>query len=321
MTTVLITGANGFLGKNLQAAILAQNLHIEYLFLTPPSSKLDMLDNRQVMSFFAENKPDIIIHISALCGGIGLNKQRPADLTHLNNKMTVNLFDAIREFGVKQLIGLGSICSYPMYSPIPFNENDIWNGKSESSNRGYGEAKKMMITELQSHMEQYGLRGVVLMPTNMFGPYEHFNDIKNSHVIPSLITKFVNAVDNNLPEVRCWGTGTATRDFIYAPSVCKAILTALTKNISEYEPINIGAGWDISINDLTFIIAKMTGFTGKIVFDGSISDGQPKRLLGIKRAADVLGWAPDISFEDGLAKTIKWYQEHKAEILAREEKK
>lgn len=209
MKNVLITGSSGFLGKNLLNTINKQSLQKQFNFLTPNSKELNLLDSNSVILYFNAVKVDYIIHMSALAGGIGLNQRRPADLTHLNNKMTVNIFDAIRNYNIEYFIGIGSVCSYPKFCQTPFSESDMWSGKSEETNRGYGESKKMLITELQSHMEQYGLKGAILVPTNLFGKYDHFNknELEDNHVIPALIIKFVNAKENNLPNVYCWGTG------------------------------------------------------------------------------------------------------------------
>jgi len=228
--------------------------------------------------------------------------------------MTVNIFDMIREYNIAYFIGLGTVCSYPKFCRTPFKEDDIWNfgGKSEKTNHGYGESKKMLITEFQTHMEQYGTNGVMLVPTNMFGFYDHFNDLQNNHVIPALINKFINAIKNNLSEVYCWGDGSATRDFILCSSVCDAIIMALENNISSYEPINIGSGSDISIYNLAHLIKELTSYTGDIVFTGEVSDGQPKRLLDVSRAKKLLNWSAKTNLKDGLIKTIEWYRQNKS---------
>lgn len=308
MKTILITGASGFLGKNLMSLIDKKQMSSRYNFLTPSSKELNLLDGSSVISYFRKHKPDAIIHAAAICGGIGLNKERPADLGHLNNKMTVNLFDAIREYQIKYFIGMGTVCSYPMFAKTPMKEEDMWGPPSEKTNRNYGEAKKMLISTFQAHSEQYGLRGVMLVSTNMYGFHDHFEDLQNNHVIPALINKFTSAVDTSASEVKCWGDGTATRDFVFATSVCRAILMALDNDLHYPEPINIGSGIDISIKDLALLIKEITGYTGEVIFTNEVSNGQKKRLLCVSRAKEVLGWEPDVDFRNGLIQTIDWYR-------------
>lgn len=311
MNTVLITGSSGFLGKNLLNRIKEKKIFLQYNFLTPTSKELNLLDFNNTDSYFDKNKIDYIIHAAAICGGIGKNKQYPADLTHFNNKMTVNIFDMIRKYQIQYMIGLGTVCSYPKYCRVPFIEDDIWNGKSEFTNRGYAESKKMLITETQTHMEQYNLKGVILVPTNMFGNFDHFNDMSNNHVIPALINKFLFAIENNISVVKCWGIGIATRDFVLSSSVAEAIFIALDKKIHSYEPINIGTGKEISIKDLAYLIKELTGYTGEIVFTGEVSDGQPRRMLDVSRAKELLGWETTTELRDGLKQTIEWYIHNK----------
>lgn len=301
---ILITGANGFLGRNLKQCIEKDTKHN---FLTPSSDELNLLSSVSTEFYFATHKIDKIIHLAAICGGIGKNKKAPADLTHLNNKMTVNIFDVIRRFHIESFIGMGTVCSYPKFCQVPFKEDDIWSAKSEETNRGYGESKKMLITEFQTHKEQYGLKGVILISTNMYGFHDHFWHLENNHVVPALISKMVHARNNNLPTVYCWGDGSATRDLIFASSVCESIIKVLENEIDYYEPINIGTGEDISIKDLAFLIAKLTGFKGNIEFTNEVSNGQPKRLLDVSRAKEVLGFTSNIKLEDGLKQTIEWY--------------
>jgi len=300
MKNTVIIGASGFLGKHL----------VMDGVMRPSSNQLNLLETDSINAFFEKEKVNKIIFLAAICGGIGLNKKRPADLTHLNLKMIVNLFDCIRRFNIEHLYSVGSVCSYPCHCDIPFKEENMWNGKSEFTNRGYGEAKKMLITEFQTHKRQYRLKGAVLVPTNMFGPHDHF-DLTNSHVIPALIRKFFTAVENKDETVELWGTGGVTREFLYVEDAAEAILKAVLSNLDYDEPINLGTGRDISIKELAKMIANLCGYRGKIVFNSNMPDGQPKRMLDVSRAKQVLGWEAKTSLLEGLIRTISWYEDNR----------
>lgn len=307
MSKILITGSSGFVGQNL----------IDYFgkeeVLIPPSKDLNLLNSLSVSFYFKEHRPKTIIHLAAICGGIGLNKRKPADLTHLNLKMLVNIFDAIRDFDVEYFYGLGSVCSYYEHCPTPFKEDNMWMGHPEPTNRGYGESKRMMITEFQEHKKQFGLKGAVLVPVNLYGKKDHF-DLENSHVIPAFINKFTNAVENNEPEVKAWGSGICYREFLFVEDLCRAIKMAVTSGLDYSEPINIGTGKDISIKDLAYLIKDLTGFAGDVKFTGEVSDGQPKRRLDVSRAKKVLGFEAEIDLETGLKETIEWYKNERPEV-------
>lgn len=313
MKTILITGGTGFLGQHVQDEFKKHNLeNIKLLF--PSSKECNLLYKNELEKYCIRERPNVILHMAAVCGGIGLNKKRPADLTHLNLKMLVNLFDLVREFDIDWFYGLGSVCSYPVNCPTPFKEDDMWQGYSESTNRGYGEVKRMIITEFQEHKKQYGLKGAVLVPINLFGQKDHF-DLENSHVIPALIRKFYEAKVNNESEVHCWGTGGATREFLFSEDAAKAIVKAVLNNLDTELPINLGTGSDISIKDLAELIANLVEYKGKIVFTAKVSDGQPKRRLDVSRAKDMLGFTAETSLEEGLKKTIEWYKKNREIIL------
>lgn len=311
---VLITGANGFLGRNLLKKL---NYNSENDYLTPSSNHLNLTNHTSVMNYFNEHKPDIVVHLAAFVGGIGLNAKCPADLTHLNLKMTVNLFDAIRDFKVDYFYGCGSVCSYPKFLPDgknKFAEEDMWGERSEPTNFGYGENKKMMLVEFEMHKKQYGLRGGNLIFCNMYGKYDSFN-LESSHVIPALIRKFYEAKLNNEKEVICWGTGTgATRSFLYAEDACDALIAALNMKLDTFEYINIGPRDDISILELANLIAKLIEYDGEILFSGEL-DGQPKRLLSVEKAKDILNWETKTSLECGLIKTIEYYKNNRKDII------
>jgi GDP-L-fucose synthase len=318
---ILLTGSSGFLGKTIVNSFIQHRSEFKksnFILLTPSSADLNLLNHTSTMNYFFKAMPDVVIHLAARVGGIGLNKKCPADLTHLNLKMLVNLFDAIREFDTQYFYGAGTCCSYPENISLPFIETDIWQGESQETNRGYSESKKMMITEFNMHKKQYGLSGAILIPSNLFGPMDGFN-LETSHVIPALIRKFYEAKLNNDPEVKCWGTGGASREFLYSVDASEAFIIAVTKQIDTDKPINIGTGKEITIKDLSHLIAKLVEYDGEIVYTGEVSDGQPRRSLNVSRAKEVLGWEAKVELEDGLKETIKWYKDNREYIIKQEE--
>lgn len=303
MKTILVTGGNGFLGKHLKEKFKkAKSFNIIY----PSSKDVNLLRQDAVMDLFERERPDAVLHMAAICGGIGANKESPADFVHLNSKMTCNIFDAVLKYGTESLYTLGSVCSYPKHCPVPFQEDDLWNGYPEETNAPYGTAKRLQLVMQQSFMQQYGLKGAHLIPVNMYGEHDHF-DLEKSHVIPALIRKFVEAKENSDPNVTCWGTGSATREFLYAGDAAEAISYAVLSNFSSPEPINLGVGYDISIKDLATKISDIIGYEGDIIWDTTKPDGQPKRMLDVSRAEELLGFKASTSFDDGLRKTIEWY--------------
>lgn len=309
---VLITGGTGFLGKHLQRAFepLKNKYQLYFIGTTFNNKKFQLEKQEDCANLFNEIKPDIVIHAAALCGGIGLNKKRPADLMLLNTQMNSNVLEQCLKHNVQFTYTLGSVCAYPINCPVPFKENDIWDGFPEPTNAGYGLAKKTMMLLFQSMKQQYGTKGAHLIPVNMYGEEDHF-DLENSHVIPALIRKFVEATEKNLPQVFCWGTGSATREFFYAGDCAEAIVQAVEQQLDTHLPINLGTGIDISIKDLSFLIAELTGFRGEIVFTGEVSDGQPKRMLDVSRAKELLNFSAKTNLIDGLKKTISWYKKYK----------
>lgn len=304
--TILVTGASSFLGKNLMPILQSST---EERILTPSSKQLDLLNESSVRDYFDQWRPNVILHMAAVCGGIGANSRSPADFTHLNTQMAINVFEMIRKYQIKYYYGLGSVCMYPSETPVPFKEDDMFNGFPEETNAGYGLSKRMQYMLFKTHKQQYGLKGAFLVPVNMMGLHDHF-DLENSHVIPALINKFVDAVENNKSEVLCWGTGEATREFLFAEDCAKAITKCLINKIDYSEPINLGTGKDISIKDLAYLIAKLTNFKGEIIFNRAVSDGQMKRMLDVSRAKKVLNWEAKTDLESALKQTIKWYKEN-----------
>lgn len=308
--SILITGGNGFLGRHVQAALGVKDavtMDNEVVYF-PSSRILDLTDRNSTMAYFDRIRPQKVLHMAAICGGILANKKSPADFIHLNTKMTSNVFDAAMKYNVEYVYTLGSVCSYPKFCPIPFKEDDIWNGYPEETNAPYGISKRLQMSMQQAYRQQYGLKGAHLIPVNMYGEYDHF-DLENSHVIPALIRKFLEAGEQNKKEVRCWGTGEATREFLYAGDCAQALAKVLRTDFDCVLPINLGTGESISIRDLSYLIARLTGFHGEIVFTGEVSDGQPKRQLDVSRAKELLDFTAKTTLMKGLVRTICWYQD------------
>lgn len=300
---ILVTGGNGFLGKHLMPKLQATGHEV----WAPSSRQLDMLDRDSSYETITTYKPDAILHMAALCGGILANKNSPADFLHHNVDMTSNLFLAARAMRCKFVYTLGSVCAYPKFCPTPFNEDDLWNGYPEETNAPYGISKRIQLLMGQTYREQYGIGGAHLIPVNMYGEYDHFDPV-NSHVIPALIRKFEDANRMGLGHVKLWGTGQATREFLYAGDCAEAIVKAITTQFDSPQPINLGTGTDISIERLAYIVKRLTDSHAIIQFTGEVSDGQPKRMLDVTRARELLGWTADTDFEEGLARTIEWYR-------------
>jgi len=237
------------------------------------------------------------------------NKNSPADFLRDNTQMALNIYEAAREHHIKYVYSLGSVCAYPKYCPIPFREDDIWNGAAEETNFPYGQAKRTLLMLGQTYRQQYQLGGAHLIPVNMYGEYDNF-DLTNSHVIPALIRKVHHASKNHLPTVECWGTGEATREFLYAGDAAEAIVKAINMQLDTNLPINLGTGTDISIKELAVLIATLMDYKGELVFTGEVSDGQPKRVLDVSRAKKILDWKANTSFLEGLLRTISWYRQN-----------
>jgi GDP-L-fucose synthase len=313
---LLITGAgpSSFLGKHVLKEI---STYSQYEVLAPSSSELNLLSEWNVLKYFYENKIDRIIHMAANCGGILKNINNPFDMAYDNLKMAINLFTTIKTYKIQHLVSLGTTCSYPIHSSQPMNEADLFNGPEESSNIYYAEAKRMLIRLTDSYKKQYGFKSVSLIPANLYGEYDHFS-LNNSHVIPALIRKFDDAIINNSKEVKCWGSGSATREFLYGGDAAVGICRALDMEINEELPVNIGTGSDISIYNLAYLIAEIINFKGDIVFTGEVSDGQPKRRLDVGRAKELMNFTASTSLRDGLEKTILWFRNNREEILSKE---
>lgn len=299
---ILITGGNGFLGKH----VLKEMDRVRISCLTPKSSELNLLDFDKLCRYLMAWKPTTILHMAAICGGIVKNSHVPADFLRENTQMALNIYEAARQTNITNIYSLGSVCMYPLHCPTPFKEDDIWNGAAEPTNFPYGQAKRTLLMLGQTYRAQYGFTGAHLIPVNMYGLYDSFDDQK-SHVIPALIKKFVYAKQTEAPSVECLGTGAATREFLFAADAAEAIVKAVSTNLDCSVPINLGVGKDISIKHLALLIKSLIDYPGDIVFRSDGLDGQPRRLLDVSRAQEILGWTAQTSLKDGLCKTIEWY--------------
>jgi GDP-L-fucose synthase len=257
---------------------------------------------------YRDSKPDIVIHLAAVVGGIGANRENPGKFFYDNLMMSVQMMEQGRLFGLEKFVAIGTVCAYPKFTPVPFKEEDLWNGYPEETNAPYGLAKKMSLVQSQSYRQQYGFNSIYLIPVNLYGPRDNF-DPKSSHVIPALIKKCVDAVENRDEEIVVWGTGRAAREFLYVGDAAEGILLA-TEKYNKSDPVNLGSGFEISIKDLVYLIARLTGFKGKIVWDTSKPDGQPRRCLNISKAKKEFGFKAETDFREGLEKTIEWYKEN-----------
>ena len=300
---ITITGGKGFLGKHLIRAFERRGCRRLSVADLPEYNLTRIEDVRRL---YDDQRPDIVVHLAAKVGGIGFNQQNPGSLFYDNIMMGVPLLHegCLRKIG--KFVALGTICAYPKFTPVPFREDDLWNGYPEETNAPYGLAKKMMLVQAQAYRQQYGFNAIFLLPVNLYGPGDNF-DPRSSHVIPALIKKCVDAVDRGDPEIVVWGTGSATREFFYVEDAANAICLA-TEHYDKPEPVNIGAGFEISIRELVGLIVDLTGFRGRIVWDASKPDGQPRRMLDTTRAFREFGFRAATDFREGLKKTIEWYR-------------
>ncbi len=298
---ILVTGASGFLGKHLIQKI--QEKGVRKIF-TPSSKEFD-LTKLEACKKVVKNM-DIVIHLAGKVGGIGFNREKPGEMFYDNIRMGIFLIDEARKAGVEKFVTIGTVCSYPKFTPVPFKEDDFWSGYPEETNAPYGLAKKMLLVQGQAYRYQYKFNSIHLIPLNMYGPGDHF-DPKISHVIPALIKKIYDAKIKKENQVIVWGTGKATRGFLYVEDAVEGIILA-TKKYNKKEPVNLGSKLEISINDLVTLICKLTNFKGKIVWDSSKPDGQPRRKLDVSLAKREFGFVSKTTFEQGLRKEIEWYE-------------
>lgn len=311
---VLVTGGAGFLGRHVVARLVSAGVERDRLFV-PRSAEYDLKTEHGVRSALASSAPNIVIHLAAVVGGIGANTENPGSFFYANAMMGMQLMEQARLADVEKFVTIGTVCSYPKYTPIPFQEDEIWNGYPEETNAPYGLAKKMLLVQSQAYREQYGFNAVYLIPVNLYGPWDNFNPA-SSHVIPALIKKMVDARDSNQPHIEAWGTGSASREFIYVDDAARGIVLGAEK-LNDSEPINLGVGQEISIRELTELVARLTGFEGEVRWDPTKPDGQPRRALDTSRARTKLGFTAETNFETGLHNTIRWYEAHCRELAVR----
>jgi len=301
---ITITGGAGFLGNHLVAKLKERGCKDIFI---PLIEDYDLVNMDAVKKLYSDAKPDIVIHLAAKVGGIGANCDNPGKFFYDNLMMGVQMMEIGRQVGIEKFVTIGTICAYPKFTPVPFKEEDLWNGYPEETNAPYGLAKKMLLVQSQSYRKQYNFNSIFLLPVNLYGPGDNF-DLKTSHVIPAVIKKCVDAVREGKDEIVVWGTGRVTREFLYVEDAAKAILLA-TEKYNESNPVNIGTNFEISIKELVILISKFTGFKGRIVWDSSKPDGQPRRRLDTTKAYKEFGFKAEVSFEEGLRRTIKWYKE------------
>jgi GDP-L-fucose synthase len=305
---ILLTGGDGFLGRFVQKELVEGGVREENIRI-PHHLDNDLRVWKNCEDVVEEI--DLVIHLAASVGGIGFNQRNPGILFYDNLIMGAHLMEASRRYGVEKFIQIGTVCAYPKFTPVPFKEDNLWDGYPEETNAPYGVAKKALLVQAQAYREQYGLNAIYLLPVNLYGPGDNF-DLEDSHVIPALIRKCVEAVDSGSEEITVWGSGKPTREFLYVEDCARGIVQAAL-NYDEPEPVNLGSGEEISIRDLVNVIARVSGFEGKIHWDSTRPDGQPRRCLDTERA-EKFGFTARISFEDGLARTVQWYKENREQI-------
>lgn len=299
---VTVTGGSGFLGSHVVERLEAAGASV----FVPRSVDYDLRREERVRAMYADARPEIVVHLAAHVGGIGANQAAPGTFFYDNLQMGALLIEHARSSGVAKFVCIGTVCSYPKYTSVPFHEEDLWSGYPEETNAPYGIAKKALLVQLQAYRQEFGLRSIYLIPVNLFGPRDNF-DLQTSHVIPALIRKCVDAVERGNDSVAVWGSGTPTREFLYVEDAADAILAG-TERFEGSSPVNLGTGTEISIRDLASLIARLTDFNGRFEWDTTKPDGQPRRALDVSRAEAEFGWRAQMPFEEGLRRTIAWYQ-------------
>jgi GDP-L-fucose synthase len=303
---VVVTGGAGFLGSFVVDRLRQRDCgHV----FVPRSKDYDLRECDAVIRLYTEAKADIVIHLAAVVGGVGANRANPGRFFYDNAIMGIQMMEYARTFGVKKFVAVGTVCAYPKFAPVPFKEEDLWNGYPEETNAPYGLAKKMMLVQAQAYRAQYGFNAIYLLPVNLYGPGDNF-DLDTSHVIPALIRKCVEAKEKDSDQIVLWGDGTPTREFLYVEDAAEGIVKA-TEKYNGSEPVNLGTGNEISIRDLARVIAEVVGFRGHIIWDRSQPNGQPRRCLDTTRARDYLGFQAQCGFREGIAKTVEWFMSHR----------
>jgi GDP-L-fucose synthase len=300
---VLITGGNGFLGSFLRDRVAREQ---PAAILTPRTSELDLRDGAAIRGYLERERPDLVIHAAAVVGGIGANRDHPGRFFYENAIMGLQLIEESRRAGVAKLVCIGTVCAYPKFTPIPFREDELWNGYPEETNAPYGVAKRALLVQLQAYRQEYGFHGIFLLPVNLYGPRDNF-DLQTSHVIPAMIRKFAEAVEAKRDRVELWGDGSPTREFLYVQDAADGIVLA-AEHYDDPEPVNLGRGEELAIRDLAATIARLVGFEGEIVWDTTKPNGQPRRMLDVSRAEERFGFRAGTSFAEGLRRTVEWWR-------------
>ncbi|HET8542011.1 MAG TPA: GDP-L-fucose synthase [Anaeromyxobacter sp.] len=306
---VVVTGGAGFLGSFVVEELRRRGARE---IAIPRSKEYDLVQMDAVKALYRDARPTIVLHLAARVGGIGANRDNPGKFFYDNLMMGVQLIEVGREVGLKKLVALGTICAYPKFCPVPFKEEDLWNGYPEETNAPYGLAKKMLLVQSAAYRQQYGFDSIVLFPVNLYGPRDNF-DLRTSHVIPALVRKCVEARERGERKIVVWGTGAASREFLHARDAAEGIVAA-AERYEKSEAVNLGAGFELRIRDLVPLVAKACRFEGEIVWDATKPDGQPRRMLDTSKALRELGWKARIPFEDGLRETVEWFEQNREKI-------
>jgi GDP-L-fucose synthase len=304
---ILVTGGSGFLGSAVVNNLRARGY--QRIFV-PRSTEYDLRDQQAAVRLYRDSRPDVVVHLAAVVGGIGANRANPGRFFYDNAVMGIQLMEYARRAGVKKFVALGTICAYPKFAPVPFKEEELWNGYPEETNAPYGLAKKMLLVQAQAYRAQYGFNAIYLLPVNLYGPGDNF-DLDSSHVIPALIRKCVEAKERNEKEIVLWGDGSPTREFLYVEDAAEAVRLA-TERYDGGEPVNLGSGAEISIKDLAGMIMDEVGFHGAIIWDTTKPNGQPRRCLDVTRAEREFGFRAGFGLREGIAKTLDWFLAHRA---------
>ncbi len=304
---ILITGGAGFLGSKVVSELKKVGCRQTHVFR---SSEYDLRNPSETARLFSDTHPEVVIHLAAVVGGIGANRVNPGKFFYDNLMMGLNVLEQARLHRVGKVVAIGTVCAYPKFTPVPFREDDLWNGYPEETNAPYGIAKKMLLVQAQAYRQQYGLNAIYLLPVNLYGPGDSF-DPEKSHVIPALIKKCCDAIDEGADHIEVWGTGSASREFLYVEDCARAIVMA-TQRYDRPDPINIGAGREIAIRELVELIAQLCSYRGEVRWDPTKPDGQPRRCLDVSRAAREFGFRAQTDFREGLLKTINWYRLRRA---------
>jgi GDP-L-fucose synthase len=300
---IIVTGGAGFLGHHVVQKLRSINANPTII----RSKDYDLTKEQDIIRMYADHQPQIVVHLAAVVGGIGINKQKPGSFFYKNLVMGAMLIEHARLNNVEKFTAIGTICAYPKHTPVPFKESDLWIGYPEETNAPYGLAKKMMAVQSEAYRQEYGFNSIYLLPVNLYGPRDNFDET-SSHVIPALIKKCITARNANAPSIICWGTGLATREFLYVTDAADAIVAA-TEKYDQSDPINIGANREITIKDLVEKIADLCRFKGDIIWDATLPDGQPRRCLDTRKARESFGFEAKVPFDEGLINTIAWYEE------------